>query len=108
VKNVTFLDPSTLGAPLQTVEGSLLELEVVQPDPVDVPIPASTDLYMDAGNVEMSDYSPDIGGDMGENAWMGGPEPEPKVSSTLDTEAASRANTTIPSDPSRIEDVFEE
>jgi len=28
VKNVTFLDPLTMGAPLQTGEGSLLELEV--------------------------------------------------------------------------------
>lgn len=112
VENVIFPDPSTLGAPLQTGEGSLLELEVDStvdwPDATDIPIPASTDLHSDAGNVEMFEYSLDIGGDMGEDAWMGGPEPEPEVSNTLNTESASRANTMVPSDPSRIEDVFEE
>ena len=56
----------------------------------------------------MFDYSLDISGDMGEGAWMGGLEPEPGVSNTLDTESTSGANTTVPSVPSRIEDVFEE
>ena len=74
-------------------------------DADDVPFP---DLYLDAGNAEMFDYSLDVGGDAGEDAWMGKPEPEPKVSSTLNTESASRANTTIPPDPSRVEGVFEE
>ena len=66
------------------------------------------DPYLDAGNAEMFDYSLDVGGDAGEDAWMGEPEPEPEVSNTLNTESASRASTTIPSDPSRIENVFEE
>jgi len=112
VENVTFLGPSTLGAPLQTGEGSLLELEVDPtvdwPDATDIPISGSTDLHLDAGNIEMFDYSLDISGDMGEDAWMGGPEPEPEVSNTLNTESASRANTMVPPDPSRIADVFEE
>ena len=101
---------------------SLIELEgdtainfpdsiVDQPDATDTPIPASTGLYLDvAGNAETFDYSLDIG-DMEGDAWMGEPEPEPEpeVSNTrLNTESASRANTTIPSEPSRIEDVFEE
>ena len=81
-----------------------------QPDSdsdADIPIPASTNLYLDAGNVEMFDYS-DIGGDMGEDAWMGRPEPEPEVSNTLNTESASRVNAANPSDTSRIGGVFEE
>lgn len=98
-------------------ENSLLTLEVdpainfpgslVQPDAADVPIPASIDPYLDVGNAEMFDNLLDIG-DMGEDAWMGEPEPEPEVPNALDIESASRANTAIPSDPSRIEDVFEE
>lgn len=65
-------------------------------------------MYLDEGNVEMFDYSLDISGDMGEDAWMGGPVPEPEASNTLNTEAPSRSDTTIPSDPSRIAGVFEE
>ena len=73
-------------------------------DSIDIPIAASADPYLDAGNADIFDYSLAIGGDMGEDAWMG----EPEVSNTLDIESVSRAKTTIPSDPSRIEDVFEE
>ena len=64
-------------------------------------VPASTDLDLDAGNGDIFNYSLDIGGDMGK------PEPGPEV---LDTykRSALEANTSIPSDPSRIEDVFEE
>ena len=63
-----------------------------------------------AGNAETFNYSLDIG-DMEEDAWMGEPEPEPEpeVSNTrLNTESASRANNVIPSEPSRIEGIFEE
>jgi hypothetical protein len=63
---------------------------------------------LDAGNVETFDYSLDIGGDMGEDTWMGGPAPEPEVLNTLNTESVSRSNAMVPSDPSRTEDVFEE
>ena len=112
VKNMTFLDSSTLGAP------AALELEVDtaikfpgsavdQPDGADIPIPASIDPCSDAGNVETFSYSLDIG-DTGVAPWMHEPELEPAVSNILNTESAPRTNTTIPSDPSRIGGVFEE
>ena len=79
-----------------------------QPDAANVPILPFTDLDSDAGNAEMFGYSLDVGGDIGEDAWVGDTEPEPETLISLDTEPASRANTTIPSEPSRIEDLFEE
>ncbi len=59
-------------------------------------------------NAEMFGYSLDIDGDIGEDAWIGDTEPEPEVLNTLNAEPASRANTMIPSEPSRIEDVVKE
>ena len=111
VENATLLDPSTLGAPLLTNEGSLqcdTAGSIDQPpaaadaaDAAGIQVPASTDLDLDAGNGDIFNYSLDIGGDMGE------PEPEPEVSDTH-KRSALEANISIPSDPSRIEDVFEE
>jgi hypothetical protein len=66
------------------------------------------DLYLDADNIETFGDSLDIGGGMEEGARMHEPEHEPEVSNTLNTESGSRPNTAIPSDPSRIEDIFEE
>ena len=104
-------DSDTDSSPLEQLEvdpAINLPTSIDQPDAADVPILPFTDPYLDAGNAEMFGYSLDVGGDIGEDAWMGDTEPEPEVSNTLDTEPALRANTTIPSEPSRIEDVFEE
>ena len=106
VENATLLDPSTLGAPLLTNEGSLQcdtagSIDQPPADAAGIQVPASTDLDLDAGNGDIFNYSLDIGGDMGE------PEPEPEVSDTH-KRSALEANTSIPSDPSRIEDLFEE
>jgi len=107
VENATFPDPSTSEAPPLTIEGSLLEVapaSVDQPDTAGVLIPSPTDPYSDAGDAEILDYSPDIGG----GAWMSEPEPDREALNTLPTGSTSRSNTTIPSDPSRIGYVFEE
>lgn len=64
------------------------------------------DLCLDTGNVETFDYPLDLGGEIGEGDWTD--EPGPEASDYLDTESALKSNITIPSDPSQIEDIFEE
>jgi len=104
-------DSESDSSPLEQLEvdpAINLPNSIDQPDATDVPIPAFADPYLDAGNAEMFGYSLDVDGDIGEDAWIGDTEPEPEVLNTLNAEPASRANTMIPSEPSRIEDVVKE
>ena len=98
---------SAAGLKRHCAQRRICQLDSDSSDADDVPFP---DSYLDAGNAEMFDYSLDVGGDAGEDAWMGEPEPEPEpeASGALNTASASGANTTIPPDPSRVEGVFEE